>query len=407
MQFYKHQQRVIDENPPRCLLAHEVGTGKTITSLELARKNNITPLIICPKMLLEKWRRDAKNAGVVAEVVTKEYFRAHHEKLQPHQAVIIDEAHLGFANFKSQLHKAALAYFKRCGVVYVWLLTGTPYTSSPWAIYSLARLVGVKLDYMEFRYKFFNERYFGRRVVWEPKKGIEDEIAALVKTFGSIVRLDECIDVPDQQYLEESYEMTKEQEREIEEVYANESNPLARFTKLHQIASGVLLGNEFVAPKSFACLKNDRIVELAQENDKVAVFCRYNHHIDHLAERLTAEGIPVRIIRGDTPNRDEVVQEVEAMGRVVVLINSSCSAGYELPSIGVIIFASLSYSFVDFVQSQGRFLRINKPKKNVYITITTKDSADEPVKAAIDRKESFSEAIYYRGEARSTIPNPL
>lgn len=396
MKLYTHQQALLDISPPRTLLAWEVGTGKTLMALELARKSNMTPLVICPKMLLEKWRRDAKDAGVVAHVVTKEHFRAHHEKLPPHQAIIIDEAHLGFANFKSQLHKAALAYFKRCGVAYVWLLTGTPYTSSPWAIYSLARLVGVKIDYMDFRSRYFRERYFGRRVVWEPRKGIEEEIAALVRTFGSIVRLDECIDVPDQQYLEESYEMTKEQEREIEEAHANESNPLARFTKLHQIASGVLLGNEFVAPKSFACLKNDRIIELAQENNKMAVFCRYNHHIDHLAELLKAEGIDTLIIRGDTEDRDGVVAKAEKMDRVVVLINSSCSAGYELPSIGVIVFASLSYSFTDLIQSRGRFLRINKLKKNVYITITTSGSVDEAVKKSIDNKQNFDAAIFCR-----------
>lgn len=397
MKLYKHQQTLLDANPPRALLAWEVGTGKTLMALELARKNNMTPLVICPKMLVEKWRRDAKAAGVVVQVVSKETFRRDHPKLMPHQAVIIDETHLGFANFKSQLHKAALAYFKRCGVVYVWLLTGTPYTSTPWSIYSLARLVGVKLDYMDFRSRYFTERYFGRRVVWEPRKGIEDEIAALVKTFGSIVRLDECIDVPDQQYLEESYELTDEQNKMIEEAHTKESNPLARFTKLHQIASGVLLGDEFTPPKSFDSLKNDRVIDLAEETSKMAVFCRFNYHIDVLAEHLTAKGIPVRIIRGDTVDRDTVVSEVEAMERVVVLINSSCSAGYELPSIGVIVFASLSYSYVDFVQAQGRFLRINKPKKNVYIVMSTKDSADEPVKLSIDRKENFSEAIYCKG----------
>lgn len=394
MNLYFHQQSLLNANPQRHLIAWQVGTGKTRMALELAKKNGVVPLVVVPKMLKEKWRREALALEVPAYIVSKEEFRRDHKELPVCGAVIVDEAHQAFGNFKSQTYKCALAYFKRCAIQYVWLLTGTPYTSTPWSIFSLAKLVGVKLDYFDFRKQFFTERYFGRRLVFEPKKGIENELADLVKTFGSIVRMDECVDVPDQVIEEETYELTKEQEKYLGRVRDRETNPLARFTKYHQIASGILIGDEFTPPVAFDCLKNDRIVDLAEDTAKMAVFCRYNFHIDALASRLGELDIPTLIIRGDTEDRDAVVAQAEAMDRVVVLINSACSVGYELPSIGVVVFASLSYSYVDFEQAKGRFLRINKLKKNLYIIMTTRDSADEPVKESIDLKQNFNDTIF-------------
>lgn len=394
MALYAHQQKLLDQNPPRHLIAWQVGAGKSRMALELAKKNGVMPLIIVPKMLQDKWAREAAIAQVEATIISKEDFRRGHQVITKHSAVIVDEAHLAFGNFKSQTHKCLIAYFKRCDVQFVWLLTGTPYTSSPWSIYSLARLVGVKLDYFNFRKQFFVERYFGRKLIFEPRVGIEDEIAELVRTFGSIVRLDECVDIPEQVIEHETYRMTKEQEAHARKIREKENNPLARFTKYHQIASGVLLGDEFTDNVVIPCEKNERIYSLAETTEKLAVFCRYNAHIDLLNRELTKRGIPVFIIRGDTENRDAVVAEAEASERSVVLINSACSVGYELPSFGVIVFASLSYSYVDMVQSQGRFLRINRPKKNVYIIMTTKNSADEPVLESIKLKRNFSDAIF-------------
>lgn len=394
LNLYVHQQKILDENKPRLLIAHETGTGKTRTALELAKKNNVTPLIIVPKMLREKWRREADAVGVSCTIVSKEQFRKLHDELPASSAVIIDEAHMAFANFKSQTYKSLFAYFKRCKVVYVWALTATAYTSSPWSVYSLARVCGIKMDYMDFRHRFFVERHFGRRTVWEPKKGIESELADVVRSFGSIVRMDECTDVPEQIIIEELVEMSNEQIRWTKSVRAKESNPLARFTKYHQIASGTLLGDEFTPTHTFEAAKNDRVVQLAIENPKMAVFSRYNKHLDLLETMFKEHGIQTLMIRGDTPDRDAVVREAEESDRIVVLINTACSVGYELPSIPLCVFASLSYSFTDWVQARGRFLRINKMKRNVFIILTTKDSADEPVKEALDNKTDFHEAIY-------------
>jgi len=88
-----------------------------------------------------------------------------------------------------------------------------------------------------------------------------------------------------------------------------------------------------------------------------------------------------------------VVQDIGTVDEAIVLINASCSEGYELPSIGVILFASLSFSYKDYKQMLGRFLRINALKKNVYIHLIS-EGVDTEVYKSIMNKQDFDIAIY-------------
>jgi len=83
-----------------------------------------------------------------------------------------------------------------------------------------------------------------------------------------------------------------------------------------------------------------------------------------------------------------VVDAVEASDRCVVLIQTATCEGYELPSVGLIIFASMDYSYRNGVQLKGRFLRSNKPKKNVYIHLIAGE-ADKAIYDAFQRGEDF------------------
>lgn len=411
MELYAHQKKVLDAFPHKSLLAHGLGSGKTITALALAQKANVSTLIICPKMLKGKWEREAKewiNAPLaqwirLCKVVTKEEFRRDYKTLGKYDAVIVDEAHSGFASLKSQLHKALYVYLKVHKVEYVWLLTGTPYTSTPFSIYALARLLGHAWSWSDFRHKYFRERYIGRRVIFEPRTGIEDEIAELVKQIGSVVRLDECVDVPSQTFAEEEFAYTKEQLSALKEMQEKESNPLTRFGKAHQIAQGILIGDEYTPTKTFKALKNERIIEIAEENDKVIVFSRYNAHLDLLSDMLNGKGILNVIINGATEDRDSVISAANSAKRVIVLIQAECAEGYELPSFRIMIHASHSYSYVKYNQAQGRILRINALKPNYYLSLITKGSADEPVMDAMRKKMDFHEAIYAKNDLIETL----
>lgn len=307
------------------------------------------------------------------------------------EEILVHNCH-HFANYKSQLSKALMGYSKKHDVKYRWLATATPFRSSPMDIYSLALHLGHKMDYWAFFNRFFSQVRMGHRMIPKARAGKEKELAEVVKKIGSTAKLEDLIDLPPQVHEVEYLELTKEQEKAIKDI--EETNYIVRFTKQHEIEQGVLLGGEYGTNVSYPSFKVDRVLELAEEHSKLAVFCRYNLQIDMLKDKLEAAGKKVWIIRGDTKDRAAVVREVDTADSGIVLVNAMCSEGYELPSIRTFIFASLSWSFVNFVQACGRNNRINKPERNLYINFVIKDGVDEQVFKAIERKQDFSLEIY-------------
>lgn len=325
-------------------------------------------------------------------VVTKEEFRRDWDKLSKHEVVIVDEAHY-FSGMKSQMSKSLSAYLKKHKTVNVLLLTATPYLSTPWNIYVLAKHLGHNWNWYEFKNRFFYDRYIGRRVIAVPKDGIEEEIAKLVQQIGDVVKMEDCADIPDQVFEVESFDLTKEQEKA--KMALLEPNPAVRYTKYHQIENGTLKGNEYEADQFWPSHKEERLKELALENKKMVVVCRYNLQVYSLATTFKEMGKKVFVITGETTNRDMVVNDAEAADEGIVVVNAACSEGYELPSFPLMVFASLSFSYKDYKQMLGRILRINKLKKNVYLHLVG-NGVDRAVFDAIMNKKDFDIAIYAR-----------
>jgi len=398
--LFDHQKRILNKNPERLLIAHGTGTGKTLTALALLRRNKEVGLVIVPKQLKKQWHRQAILFEVshLVHIISKEEFKKDWAKLPAYNAIVVDEFHY-FGNLKSQLSKALINYQNKHKPKYFWGLTATPYLSTPMNIYALATHLGYRWNYWAFQNRFFSMVKFGRKRVPVVKPGIEDDIAELVRNIGDVVGLEEVAtdnnlgDLPEQITEVEVFGLTNEQKKAIAEI--QETEFIARWTKKHEIEQGFIYGNEYddFVYKKLPCDKTERIKDLVQERNKVAVFCRYNAQIDYLKEELSTICPHILVINGKTKDKDAVVQEVEKLDKCVVLINSACSEGYELPSVGLIVFASLSFSFKDFTQAKGRFLRANKLKRNVFVVLVS-DGVDQDVWGAIQRKQDFNMAIY-------------
>lgn len=398
MKLYKHQEKIVALNPSKYLLAHSMGTGKTITSLALAKKNNVFTLVIAPKPVRFKWEKAMADMKVKGDIYTREEFKKLVNVIPGdlYKAIIVDEAHAHFATLKALGHKKLLWFIKKYNIQYIWLLTGTPYTSSVWSVYGLAKILGYDWNYFSFQERFFTHQWIGKRTIPVQRENIQDEVAELVEKIGGVVSLDDCVDVPDQIIDIELFDFTKEQTKANEKILTEESDPLVRTTKYHQIASGTLKGNEFVESEEFECTKNSRIIAYAENTKKLVVFSRYNLHLELLSREMTKKKIPHSIINGKVKEKEEIIQYAEQQDRFVLLINASCSVGYEIPTFGLVIFASLSYSFVDYLQAMGRVLRINALKKNVYKIFITSNSVDEAIWNSIQKKQSFSDAIFVK-----------
>lgn len=398
MELYNHQKEILNLNPDKCLLAWECGTGKSIASIALSKvKPSMNVLVVCPKAVKRKWGSEIQKFGDSNKnylVLTKEEFRRDFQKIGNYQTIIIDECHY-FASMTSRMSKSLLAYVKQYKTQNIYLLTATPYMSTPWNIYVLAKILGKEWGYLTFRNKFFYNVSMGGRVVSMVRSGIEEDIAKLVAKIGHVVKLSDCIDIPPQIFKEEYFELTRPQKLEITSQQKTEYNPVVLYTRLHQIINGSLKGDGYTENRTFTNEKADRILEYVMTNSKVAVVCRYNLQIELLARQIQDKtNKTLFIINGETKDKESIVKSVEECDDCVVLINASCSEGYELPSINLILFASLSFSYKDYAQICGRFLRINRPAKNVYVHMIVKDSIDEEVFKCIWKKEDFNIEIY-------------
>jgi superfamily II DNA or RNA helicase len=393
--LFSHQERLIEKNPERCLISHGTGCGKTRTTIELAYKNCDSFLVICPKALKENWRREIGNWGggrvTPWRVMSKEEFKRDYERLEKFEGVIVDEGHYFFSapTNSSQLTKSLLGYFKKYDIKYRWIATATPYLSTAWNIYTAAKLLGHDWSYPKFKDKFFQMVPFGKRWLPIQREGIEGEIAQLVKMIGDTVSMDEVVDIPEQVFETEYIKLTSKQEAKIKNI--PDILPIVRFTKQHQIENGISLGDDYNPSEAYDCQKNDRILELIEEFKKVSIICRYNYQIDIIKDLIVDKN--VFVIRGDVKDRDSVVQKINESKECVVLINSACSEGYGLPTIDAVIFASLGFSFKDYKQMIGRYLRIDKLKKNLFIHLISGD-VDQAVFDSIMSKQDFDIEIY-------------
>lgn len=400
--LFDHQQAVLDRAPSVRLLAFDTGTGKTITSISLVNKlaTDSRVLVVVPKTNVEQWGVELSKylkTGMSALVISKEEFKKKVKELEPFDNIIIDEGHY-FAGISSDLTKKMYWYLKKHNVKNRYICTATPYCSTPKNIYTLAKLLGHEWNYSEFVNKFFYYVDMGPRRVPMQRPDMENEIAILVKQIGDTVDIKDVVDVPEQEVFVESITLTKEQVKAIDDNF----DPLfiVRWTRQHQIENGFMYENECSESevggkicKSFPSNKLARVIGLSEEHKKLVVVARYTAQLELFEKELTKRNKKVYLLSGATKNRQEIIDQANACDDCVFLMQASCSAGFELPTFDTMVFASLSFSYVDHKQACGRILRINNLHKNRYIHLVS-DGVDRDVYSCIMKKQDFSLQIY-------------
>lgn len=390
--LYPHQKQILSENPVRKILAWATSLGKTLALVSLANQNEVSPLVICPKSLKKRWMRESFNKKFL--VMTKEEFRKHHKEVPRFEAVIVDEIH--HFSGKSQMMKSLLWYVNNKRPRFVWGASATPYRSTPWNVYYLAGIMGLNWNWKKFRDVFFKIRYLGKRQVWVPDDTppLRERLMVSLKKFCDVVSAEDAGMPPEDVFEEEVFVLTSEQRSMIKDLKLEESNPVVRYGKEHQIAQGFLNGNEF---EDTALIKNEkipRICELAEEHPSMLIFARYTAQIEAIRDALQKDGHTVYVLTGATKNRQEIIEAVNGSDDAILIAQTALGEGWEAPKFDFIIFASLPWSFVDYTQCIGRASRVNIPKRRTYLTLTVEDSIDEKVKEALENKQDFHLELY-------------
>lgn len=415
MKLYAHQKEIIDGDPKKCGLFLGTGSGKTRTALMLARGKT---LVICPKTQWEdrNWVREAENFWEPERkfnplsTVSKEKFRRDWEELAKTKwdTIIVDEAHtcLGatpntryikkVATPKnSQIFDALQAFIARTNPDRIYLCTAT-IVKNPMTVWAAGTILGKKWSWDEWRSIFYTKLPMPGREVWAPRRdaATKDRLAHHVRSIGYIGRLEDFFDVPDQTFRTVHVELTEEQKKRIKEIRFEYPDPIVQIGKKHQIENGILSGNEFSESETFSNQKIEKLLELAEEFPRMVVFAKYTAQIEAIRSAMETLGRKVYILSGSTKNRGELILEALKNPEYVFICQSQISAGWELPECPVVVFASKTYSFVDYSQALGRVQRANNIKKNLYISLVVSGGVDDAIEKCIENKCDFDERVY-------------
>lgn len=414
--LYKHQIDIIREDRKKAGIFLGTGSGKTLTTLMLASGRT---LVVAPKtqVMDGNWIRETKKVGelerrfTIVDVVSKETFRRDWSILDRYDTIIFDEAHtvLGVTPSvrwvkkvpipkTSQLFEAVISYLEKHKPERVYLVSAT-IGKSPMTIWAAAKVLGHEWDFFAFREKF----YFNYdRNLWIARdaKHLKQRLSEIVNGLGHVGRLHDYFDVPEQTFKTIWIETTKDQDDALKRVKIDFPDPLVQIGKKHQIENGILTGDEFNLLEEFDTEKIAVLKDLAEEFPKMVVFAKYTAQIARIKTELSKEGYKVLVLDGTVSDRESLFKEANKAESCIFIAQSQISAGWELPAFPVMVFASMSTSYVDRVQAEGRILRANHLKKNLYIDLVVRGGIDEAIYDSIKGKKDFNEMIYLQNEQR-------
>jgi SNF2 family DNA or RNA helicase len=245
-----------------------------------------------------------------------------------------------------------------------------------------------------------------------------EELNALVAQHATIIRKEDCLDLPEKVYKTILLEMSARQKKIYAEMRKNAYIALAdgeevtapivltQLLRLQQVSSGYLstdTGNLYPidtpdkAPRLQA-LKE--ILEHLPEDERVLIWCQFTPELDLVCDMLkntfdsdsyvmyygqrtiTERQAAIEQFRDDTAAPRFFVGQPKAGGRGLTLIEAT-----------TVVYYSNSYDLDLRSQSEDRTHRIGQTKSVLYIDLIMADTVDEKVVKALRKKENLAEQI--------------
>lgn len=394
VKLYAHQIRYLNNrNKDRDLIVHETGTGKSYLALGwMSLRPQLKIIIACPKAIISKWKRDLKEWGVKADIVSRDEIKK--VDLSKYNGIVLDEAHdffsPAFTKQRSARTTVIYNYIREHEGVHVLLLSATPIRSTAWNCHTAACFLGILWPVPAFRDKFFYMTDMFGRYHYEPTKTWRKDIRPYLENISDIVLAKDVAEIPKQEHEIIHIPWTKKQEKDLKNQYLQ---PAAEFNQRRR------------AEQSTA--KWIKLKELIDGYRKVIVVVYFREQIEEYIKKIGKER-EVFVLHGGVKDQDEVIEKAKKSDDCVFIMQASMGAGFDASEFSVMIFASMSFKYTDYVQSQGRINRINNLHENKYIYLLG-GKTDRDVYEAIKSGQDFDPHKYmvdYTDEQRSSGASP-
>jgi len=367
IKLYPHQQKFMEDNPNKALLAFDTGCGKTLTALLwINSRPKQKHLVIVPKNILGKWEKDIAEylpKKIQVEVITKENFKKYNPKPdQKANSIIVDEADFFgsqlFSKGRSKLAESLYNYLRNNKIEYVLLMTATPLRSAPHTIHTLLSYIGKAPLWKDWQHRCYSLEFrpYLQMPAWLPIKKWRKIAVEYALPRIYTAKLADISTVPTQNHEEHSIKIDVPTDI-VEENAVSEWHAYARA--------------EQGKPKL------DWIIDYIKDKSKVVIVCRYKSQIEEYAQELQKHR-EVFVLTGETKDQDATIREAKESYECVLLIQASIGAGFQLAedrtkpgnekyyNFAHMIFASMSFAHRDWVQMTGRILRADSLQENWY-----------------------------------------
>lgn len=422
----------------------EMGTGKCLISLskiDILRRQNLIKytLIICPKSVMPVWEAEIKKHSDLTYILLEGSLKnkiqllatdfniyiitydaipgrkrtlgilLHFLLYKRFGMVVLDE----FTYVKNYSALRTKVITSLCDTIkYSISLSGTPITNSLESVITLYRIMDSGASFGKNYFAARNHLFINHGYTfpdWHLREDKKEEFKR--RLFFNAVRLlkKDCLDLPPKIFTERYAELvgiTKNVYKKIAEELLKElilpegkvkiQNSLVKLTKLSQLSGGFLYtdNNPQLFPDNPKLDLLKEVIEEIPPEDKIIIFAKWTQDIANIAKLLEAHNIPFVTIQGKTRDRATPINDFMNTDKRILLSQVTVGAyGLNLIKANYVIYYSLGFSVIEFLQSQDRIHRVGQTKPCVYISLLCKDSIDtyiyQSLKGNIDIAKSL------------------
>lgn len=418
MKLYQYQEEYLQKLPPSCIMAADLGTGKTLMSLAHWERQQTGRklLIVAPaskirtgdwaeeaermfgNRLRYKLNRDDDRAEIDITYISYESLRLMDRatKRPRHWQftgarnggivydVIADECH-SLKNPQSKQSQAILE-IKKSGGLFIGL-SGTPMPNGWIDFAGYSKLFGFTKGITEFKKKY---------CVYQDYKGFPElvkyinvpELEYQLARCAFKLSREQAAELPSRRLLGVNIHMDSKTTKRYQTMRLTKKDP--RTEELLDNSSRLLS----VLRQSTTDARLDNLVSIVGDTgDNIIVF--YNYISERKAILKALENCGKTILRYDGEQHDTLpTSDANISNTILVAHYKSASTGLNLQWANVTIYFSPTYSYQEFEQSIGRTHRNGQTKKCLYYLFNVKATVDRNIWECLRDKRDFNDKLW-------------
>lgn len=396
----------------------EQGTGKTLVALRVIAyywKNNLidSVLILGPKAVLSVWEDEISKFLAIPYVIN-EKSKSHlqitllnYEKLKNFRKkkarprfdmVIADESHR--IKNRNSIQSRVSAKFSEAAK-YALALSGTPRGNEDLDFYAQYRFIDPAIfgSWKDFDTEYLKPcGYMGHKRKFKPMK---------IKKFQSLVQENsfritkaECLDLPPitETVVHTELKNRKPYDKMVKDLMIKFKHDddiitieaqlaVTLLSKLQQLASG------FIYDEDHNIIPTDQSKLYALDDivkPKTIIFCKYTYEVDLVAEYL---GKTYKVMTYDGRTEDKSIWKRMSEYDVMVAQIKSGGTGLNLQCASIVVFYSMTFSYIDISQAKDRVYRNGQKQKVSIYYLVSKDTVEENIYYRVKNKQDDARLI--------------